>query len=242
MSAVIPYGEKYISAPKGDDAAKAAIARCVSGSSYSHGVRYMINMPSEEDREVLRSRLKYLTSMLGQDKAEVLLRITQMLQALRSQGVGADEDDLSIANLYLRELQLEPRVPTWAAALACADVRFGRAPGINVAFKLNTPLLRRLCDSYVWDVRAEIQAIEQILAGAKHIKVVTDEERKVVSEGLASLEKEFSERHSERAPLVPIAEEIGALVGTTAFDELPDADGGARKIAHIPIKGKKRAK
>lgn len=214
---------RYISIPKLDREAEHCIRVCMSGSHLDRGELVMVNMPTAHARGVLADRRQDLLATMTFDDQAVSELVTDMLLVWRN-SVKANESARDVMKLYRRELKLDPPIPTWAVALACGAIRHGAAPDIDLTFVPSTAAFRRLCDSYVWGTRAELQAIGQILSGRQFLPPRTQKDIEYVGDGLLGLAAELKERNVDRpeiaAPLTTDA--LKAIVGAENWDKVPN--------------------
>src|SRR4051812_43817109 len=163
---------KYLAlAPQPNERAAAILRSCLSGSFREFGTLMMQRLPDPSAREVLAERQKALLESAHSDKKAIYRIIGEMLAGYRHKGVRPDEDAIKVVDLYWKELSLDPKIPTWAVWRACSAIRSGSDPariervGIRLYEAPTTMMLRALCDTYVWEVRAEMMSIADVLQG-----------------------------------------------------------------------------
>lgn len=224
---------RHISIPKVDREAEHCIRVCMSGSHIERGELVMVNMPSDHARGVLTDRRHDLQATMTLDDRIVSELVTDMLLVWRN-SVKANESARDVMKLYRRELKLDPPIPTWAVALACGAIRHGTAPDIDLTFVPSTAAFRRLCDSYVWNTRAEIQAISQILTGKPWKLPLSPDEAKYVGDGLRKLADDMKAKcmgdRPERPPPLT-TEALKAIAGAEKWDAIPNAK--PRKVKSV---------
>lgn len=228
-----------IAAPAHDAIADWELSKCLSGSYRDMGKLVMLNPPSKESRSTLMKRRDVLLDSLKHEKKEVIRLITEMLQGYRHRGVRPNEDAGNVVKLYQRELALEPAIPTWAVWRACSAIRLGTDPklaeaGITGYEAPTTMALRRLCDSLMWQTRAELSAISDVLGGVEGQPDTPPEVRERVGREFQALADEMKDRRAgeNRDGPAPLFK-----------DELIELAGGEESFASIPnAKEYRRAK
>lgn len=138
----------YVSVPRPDKAIEDMLRMLLSGSHREAAALQVLRLPDDEQRGRLIARLNYLTKSLHADRDKVRLLVTQMLRGYRarSTGEGSGLRLVEDVKLFERELMMEPPCPTWAVALVCSSIRFGRMDGVRPGSEPPTALVRRLCD------------------------------------------------------------------------------------------------
>lgn len=237
--------DAYIALPQVDERAAAIMRSCMSGSFKEFGTLVMQRMPDRESRQALAARQKTLVDSLKHERKKIALMITEMLQGYRQRGVKPGEAAGQIVALYVRELGLDPKIPTWAVWRACGAIRIGGDPerlekaGVRLYEAPTTMTMRRLCDSYVWDVRAEMSNIGAILQGREARPVVPPEERERVSKEFRTLADDMKVRLAADKLMGPPPMSKDDLVdlagGEEAFAALPDAKtyGKSKQMAEF---------
>lgn len=225
--------------PKADPEVDAIIRACRSGAYPEGGVLFMTHMPTPEERKKLNSRLDTLNKSMSYSRTAAIEHVSMMLQGYRDKGVKADEDPIKIVELYCRELELPPAVPTWAIVRACGSIRNGSVEGIHRSLAPGTPAIRDLCNRLTHPIRLEMFTIEKILGGEPWVRQLSDDDRREVSVKLQALAEELRERHGDKPTLAPSIDDLRARFGDKVIDSIPDAKGGPANVATI-VKSRKK--
>lgn len=236
MSDLVTQPIGYVSVPKRDDYSDTIMRIAMSGSFREFGALKMFNPPSEGERKTLVMRQRTLLDAIGyspkRDRKQAGAMVSDMLLGYRN-AIKPNEKASDVVALYVREIELDPAVPLWALQLACNAIRLGTAPDIDLIFPPSTMALRRLCDSHVWGVRAELGSISDVLRGSKADREVSPEERERIGDGFKALADELRQRNMARASdgsLVSDAD-LRAMIGEGAWAKLPDAKRSTKAVA-----------
>lgn len=220
----------YVSVPR-DDVVIHDLLRRIMGASYTeYGTLWVYNFPTPQERSALIARRKLLVDSMTFDKNKIGLVVTRMLQGYGERSRSTDDPKKlpQEVAIFLRELALEPKIPTWAVALACNEVRLGSAEGISLVHKPTTMAFRALCDRMVWKVRAELVNIGRALTAQQAPKQISGAERERVSTAFRALADEMlAKREAER--------NTGEASGSgVTIDQLKELAGGDVEWNSIP--------
>jgi hypothetical protein len=221
-----------IAAPAHDAVADWTLSRSLSGSYRDMGKLVMLNPPGAEGRKTLMARRDTLLKSLEHDRKQVIRLVTEMLEGYRHRGVRANEDASAVLKVYQRELALDPKIPTWAVWRACSAIRMGTDPklaeaGITSYEAPTTMALRKLCDSLMWQTRAELGAISDVLSGIKAQPDTPPEVREKVAKEFRALADEMKDRRAgeNRDGPAPLSRDqlVELAGGEEVFAEIPNA-------------------
>lgn len=224
----------YVSVPHADPVSAAIMVRAKCASYREFGVLRMFHPPAPTERAALSARRNALIASMSFDKDKVGLLVTRMLQGFRTKDREAIDASagkrppkiLQDVALYVRELRLDPAIPTWAVALACNAIRLNQVPDFDPRFgEPSTAVLRRICDSFIWDTRAEIVAISDVLSGTVAPRHISPEERAMIGPKFTALAAELKARQEANNALESEAAKIEALKASVApevWDSIPD--------------------
>lgn len=218
--------DTYVSVPRDDATVGEILTRARSFSVRSQGVLEMLNMPSERELALLAARNKLLADAMKHDRRAIGAMVAQMLNGY-PHAIKENESAQQVVALYVRELGIDPAVPTWAVSLACTSIRLGQAPDISVIHRPSTMQVRRECDRHAWKGRAEMTMISAVLRGRQADPVLTAAQREQVGNFWNKLAAELKARTTGQDAGAGAAahsvSELEAMIGPDAFRAIPDA-------------------
>lgn len=235
--------DTYVTVPLDCPAVETILRNAKSFSVRAHGVLQMQNMPNEAERALLVSRQRLLAESMRHDRRAIGGMIAQMLNGFPA-AIKENETAEQVVALYVRELGLDPAVPTWAVSLATTAIRLGQAPEISYKTypRPSTMAVRRVCDGYAWKARVEIQTIYDVLRGRRADPVLTPAQREKVgnfwNDLAAELKALTAGQDAGAGEAVRAADKLRGIIGAEAFAALPDA----KKRITMPSAGKVASK
>lgn len=212
-----------VTIPKDDRALADRLALIMSGCFREGGALWLWKMPNAEDRRAITARMQLLVKSLEHDSDKIGLLVSQMLQGFRARFSEERVDSTKLmrdVRLFQRELALDPPIPTWVVSLVCTSVRLGSHGGKEPS----TAELRRLCAQRVWETRAEINVLSEVLK-AKAAVHVSAAVRRDIGRKFKELHAEMAERNSDPLPNYgTISVEDLKRVAGPDWDKMPNAD------------------
>lgn len=193
-------------------------------STRSDGVLLMVSVPNQDERKALSVRQRQLAESMTFDRKTVGNLIAQLLNCYPNP-IKENETVEEVISLFVRELSIEPKVPTWAVSQAVSAVRLGQVQGVEIGKRPSTITVRRVADSFAWKVKAEIVNIQDVLKGRPAAPQVSPAQRVDIGRRFDRLAHELRERNAGRdaQDAAEDAARLAAMVGQAAFDALPDA-------------------
>jgi len=224
--AIEPIEPQTYSTPATTDALVAGILRRCQSGSHRNGLRLaIINAPTKGEEAELRKRHVALLDRL-QRKAkrnEIASAVTDMLMCFADR----DRSDAKVVATFVRELQ---GFPLWSVQDACYDFRAGRVDRFSHTRAPSTVELRQVVEDHMRPVRAECQAISDVLHAEQLSRDISPQERQecldIVDEITSRLrmavaaQNAADRQQSDRPTAFRTAAELRAEFGEK-FDAIP---------------------
>lgn len=228
----------YLTVPPHDAVAERIRTLCWSGAhkDWAAGAIRLFNMPTENEKVILRARHKLLVDQLMAKDVKPFKRIAaaclQMLacytQNQQGRGEGEKEYEQRIRQLtaqYTAELKI---MPAWAVELTCSKIRMGLCPGISTVHPPATMAVLEACRAVTAPYMDEAVQIDGILRALPAAKPVTPEQRERTKQRFDDLLKQLRAGSLETSSEDKLREkdgEVFARSGITAemLDKIPNA-------------------
>ena len=224
--AIEPIEPQTYSTPATNDALVAGILRRCQSGSHRNGLRLaIINAPTKGEEAELRKRHVALLDRLRlkAKRDDIASAVTDLLMCFSDR----DRSDAKVVATFVRELQA---FPLWAIQAACYDFRAGHVQRFSNARAPSTVEVRQVVEDHLRPVRAECQAISDVLRAERLTRDISPQEREqclaIVDEITARLRMAVAAQNAadrsavDRPSTFRTAAEMRAEYGA-AFDAIP---------------------
>ena len=171
--AIEPIEPQTYSTPATTDALVAGILRRCQSGSHRVGLKLaIINVPTKGEEAVLRKRHVALLDRLRlkAKRDDIADAVTDLLMCFADR----DRCGKEVVATFSRELQ---DFPLWAVQAACYDFRAGRVERFSNARAPSTVEVRKVVEDHMRPVRAECQAISDVIHAERLSRDISPQER-----------------------------------------------------------------